>query len=80
MRGSTIRATDARGFGIQIGASQVGGAATFTNVHFETGSRMYVPAFLHAASCHADQVPGITPDCQTLSGSSKVVLAPPMTP
>jgi hypothetical protein len=80
MRGSTIRATDARGFGIQIGASQVGGAATFTNVHFETGSRMYVPAFLHAASCHADQVPGITPDCQRLSGPSKVFLAPAMTP
>ena len=80
MRGSTIRAIDERGYGIQIGASQVGGVATFTNVHFETGSRMYVPAFLHAASCHADQVPGITPDCQRLSGPSKVVLAPAMTP
>jgi hypothetical protein len=80
MRDSTIRAMDGNGYGIQIGASQVGGTATFTNVHFETGSRMYVPAFLHAGSCHADDVPGITSDCQRVSGPSKVVLAPAVTP
>jgi hypothetical protein len=80
MGDSTIRAMAGNGYGIQIGASQVGGTATFTNVHFETGSRMYAPAFLHAGSCHADEVPGITPDCQRLSGPSTVILAPATRP
>jgi hypothetical protein len=75
LRDSTIRAMDSKGYGIQIGASQQGGIATFTNVRFDTGSRMYVPAFLHAGTCRAERTPGIGPSCSMAAGPSTLHVA-----